>query len=377
MSENSARGGTAGGLTNTTTHDWDGGSAYGGAIYSTSNVVVTGSVFWANTVTGSDAVPATGTPSYGFAAQRGTPAGGPGGNAMGADLALGPDAQAQISGTVFDSSTATGGSADVGDAGLDGPDGVNGTDGSCPSDDLAGATAVTEAASGTPGQPGSPGLDGGDGGSAGSAVGVIYGGAAVSVLSSAFLDSQAVTGAAGIGGPPGVGGNGGNGGNGYTCVFGGTTFYYGAGNQGGMGGNDGQAWGAAGSRGDAVATVSTAGPLLFMNTTVSGTQATVTPDVNWDAEMADQSEAVQATAGLPGKPGCNREDDPVVCAPALIFGDGTTAPLFGGEAVVQQPCQREPVRGFGQHLRQHLGPPRVERPFQGRRAAAREHDDSL
>jgi len=98
-----------------------------------------------------------------------------------------------------------------------------------------------------------------------------------------------------------------------------------------MGGNDGQAWGAAGSRGDAVATVSTAGPLLFMNTTVSGTQATVTPDVNWDAEMADLSEAVQATAGLPGKPGCNREDDPVECAPALISGDGATAALFGGE----------------------------------------------
>ena len=36
-----------------------------------------------------------------------------------------------------------------------------------------------------------------------------------------------------------------------------------------MGGDNGQAWGAAGFRGDAVATVSTAGPLLFMNTTVS------------------------------------------------------------------------------------------------------------
>ena len=90
MSENSASGGTAGGFTNTTTHDWGGGSAYGGAIYSTSNVVVTGSVFWDNTVTGSDAVPATGTPSYTVATQTGTPAGGSGGDAMGADLALRP-----------------------------------------------------------------------------------------------------------------------------------------------------------------------------------------------------------------------------------------------------------------------------------------------
>ena len=98
---------------------------------------------------------------------------------------------------------ATGGSADVGDAGLDGPDGITGTDGSCPSDDRAGPTVVTEEASGTPGRPGNPGLDGGDGGNGGSAVGVIYGGAAVSVLSSAVLDSQAVAGAAGIGAPPG------------------------------------------------------------------------------------------------------------------------------------------------------------------------------
>jgi hypothetical protein len=156
MSENSASGGTpAGGLTNTTTHDWDGGSAYGGAIYSTNNVVVTGSVFWANTVTGSDAVPATGTPSYTLATQTGTPAGGSGGDAMGADLALGPDAQVQISGTVFDSSTATGGSADVGDAGLDGPDGIAGTDGYCPSDDSASQVvpAWTEAMAATAAAP--------------------------------------------------------------------------------------------------------------------------------------------------------------------------------------------------------------------------------
>ena len=276
----------------------------------------------------------------------------------------------------------------MGDAGLDGPDGVAGTDGSCPSDDSAGPTAVTEAASGTPGHPGNPGLDGGNGGNGGGAVGVIYGGAAVSVLSSAVLDSKAVTGAAGIGAPPGIGGNGGNGGDGYTCVYdlsgsflgagasGGDTFYYGVGNNGGMGGDNGQAWGAPGSRGDAVATVSTAGPLLFMNTTVSGTQATVTPDVTWDAAMTDQSEAVQATAGLPGAPGCNTEDDPVACAPALISGDGTTAPLFGGEPSCGNHVTESQCAGSAS-IFASTWPPRVERPFHGRWAAAREHDDSL
>ena len=266
------------------------GDAQGGAIYSTSSVTATSSVFTDNTVTGSPARQASGfewveiSPYlYRFSRDPSrNPAGARGGNALGADVALGPTGRFTATDTNFLSSRAYGGNGspgeiDYGGAGygtgrmMDGANGSTGGNVDCHAADDGGD--------------GGDGSDGSDGGDAGDAAGVIYGGASVTLDHSSIVDALAIGGGAGKAGPPGIGGSGGDGGNAGTCGY--SIFAFpGTGGDGGNGGNNGTP-GFPGERATAVATIEGTSHVTLTNTTIVASKAVVSADTtNTELEAA-------------------------------------------------------------------------------------------
>ena len=257
------------------------GDAQGGAIYSTSSVTATGSVFTDNRVTGSPARPASGFEwvELGPVLDRASrdpnrnPDGARGGNALGADVALGPTGTFTATGTNFLSSRAYAGSGSPGEIDsaadnygggrmMDGADGRDGDNVACNDAD--------------DGNNGSKGNDGTDGGAAGDAAGVIYGGAAVTLDHSSIVDALAIGGGAGKAGPPGIGGDGGDGGDAGTCGYYVLSFPGNAGD-GGNGGSNGTP-GFPGERATAVATIESTLHVTLVNTTIVASRAVVSAD---------------------------------------------------------------------------------------------------
>ena len=257
------------------------GDAQGGAIYSTSSVTATGSVFTDNRVTGSAARPASGfewvevaNQLYRFSRDPNRNASGArGGNALGADVALGENGMFVATDTNFLSSRAFAGSGTPGeiDSGadnygggrlMDGSDGRDGDNVSCNDAD--------------DGNNGSNGNDGTNGGAAGDAAGVIYGGASVTLDHSSIVDALAIGGGAGKAGPPGIGGDGGDGGDAGTCGYYLLTFP-GNGGDGGNGGSNGTP-AFPGERATAVATIESTQHVTLVNTTIVASKAVVAAD---------------------------------------------------------------------------------------------------
>lgn len=302
---------------NTSTLPWPGGSAYGGAVYATSTVTVDSSAFDGNSVTGTDSIPT----SVAWSASNLQPSAS-GGAGLGADIAFGSAALADITNTVFELSSATGGNGNVGQQPAAQPNQPAGASGGCNSNNTA-------LANGADGAPGLNGGDGEDGGSGGSAAGVIYGGSSVSIVNAAMLGSKAVSGRAGVGGPPGLGGNGGDGGNSAICT--GVIPWQGTPGNGGAAGNNGQNWGSSGHRGNAVATVWADGPLSLINTTVANTTATVLPDVAI-AGYDNDVDPPQADIPIAGQGGCLESSTTCGDSGTPNVGKGSPPPLPTYEA---------------------------------------------
>ncbi|MEQ1700726.1 MAG: Calx-beta domain-containing protein, partial [Ilumatobacteraceae bacterium] len=234
------------------------GDAQGGAIYSTSSVTATGSVFTDNRVTGSPARPASGfewvevaNQLYRFSRDPNrNPSGARGGNALGADVALGANGTFVATDTNFLSSRAFAGSGTAGeiDSGSDNYGGGRMMDGS---DGRDGDNVACNDAD--DGNNGSDGNNGTNGGAAGDATGVIFGGASVTLEHSSIVDALAVGGGAGKAGPPGIGGDGGNGGSNGTPAF-------------------------PGERATAVATIESTQHVTLVNTTIVASKAIVSAD---------------------------------------------------------------------------------------------------
>lgn len=279
------------------------GDALGGAIYSNSTVTATSSVFTDNRVTGSAARPPAGfewvelgLSLYRFSRDPNrNPDGARGGNALGADVALGPDGTFVATDSAFLSSRAYGGNGSPGEIdsgvswslngarGMDGADGSDGSDRSC--------NAAEDGADGE------AGADGSNGGAAGHATGVIYGGASVTLEHSSIVDALAIGGGAGKAGPPGIGGDGGDGGNAGTCDF----FAYSVPGEGGDGGNGGDNGtpALAGTRAAAVATIESTDHVTLTNTTIVASKAYVSADITTPAIEA----AIQRVNTLVGQGG--------------------------------------------------------------------------
>ena len=252
------------------------GDAQGGAIYSTSEVTASRTVFTNNRVVGSAGRPGaffdwmeTGYLKADRVSRdpERNPNGARGGNAFGADVALGPTGRFTAVDTMFVSSRATGGNGTPGD--IDGPTYHNG---------VAGAPGPNvDCRDADDGGNGENGENGTNGGAAGDAAGVIHGGSAVTLDHVSIIDAVAVGGGAGKAGPPGVGGNGGRGGNAGTCGSYTLTFP-GNGGDGGNGGNNGFP-GTPGERATAVATIDATENVVLSNTTIVASSAIVSPDV--------------------------------------------------------------------------------------------------
>lgn len=310
----------------------EGSPGVGGAVYATNSLTVLSSVFESNTVTGGS--------------------GTDGGSALGAAIGLGDAATATISDSIFVANLARGGSGAAGVNGDDGADGRDGGNGTCAAADVAtydtasvaangeegvfrvlildGVDQQFSGASGGNGEGGTDGSGGTDGGDGGDAVGVISGGASVSIDHSSFIENDAIAGAAGVQGLGGLGGDGGDGGNGVVCgssrsaaaVIDADEKGIGFGGNGGQGANNGRS-GTPGARGSAVATVRS-GRVTLVNVTTVGGLASV-PDDNygplgkaaWTAARSQRLDpgssgagaggaggtAVQRSGGVPGLPG--------------------------------------------------------------------------
>ena len=181
---------------------------------------------------------------------------------------------------------------------------------------LDGVDSPYSGASGGNGEGGTGGTNGTDGGNGGDAVGVISGGASVSIDHSSFVDNDAIAGAAGVEGLGGLGGDGGDGGDGVVCgssrsagaVIDAEERGIGIGGWGGNGGDNG-ASGTPGARATAVATVRSGTVTLVNVTTVAG--ATIVSDDNygplgetaWKAGRAQRLDPGTSGAGEGGAAG--------------------------------------------------------------------------
>lgn len=320
MHDNSATGGASGFriASNSTTPERaprSGGHATGGAIYSNGLITIVDSVFRGNRVVGGDGRTGIGQNTSGsFFADPLNRDGGSGGDAVGADVALGSSSTAIIRRALFDGSQADGGDGAFGSTTNEAknlerpPRASDGANGQCDN------TPRFHEASGKNGGAGIDGTDGAVGGDGGDALGAVHTAGRLELDSVTIVGFDAFGGAAGSAGLPQLGGEGGDGGDGRTCsagnrgsIYGGGTVVQGAAGNGGRAGWHGQTF-PNGDRATAVAGFAgtSDSSMTVVNTSVLDSTARLAAD-NVDA-FANRSDLLFELSLRAGDRGIAGED---------------------------------------------------------------------